>query len=168
MLTNCSDFFGHETTTATHTFGLNFILKLWAESLVLMSVDYAWPLPETNSTTVCNLYCLWVACPCLSLSAVAMCALHRLRSGFPSSWCWALAVALHWQGAGHETIRGHSLSLHEISKCSHFKFRMAASKQAINKATKQVNMHMQVCTTIMWYRRITLLASSDWLRKLQC
>ena len=38
------------TTTATQTLGLNFTLKSWAESLALMSVDYAWPteLPEDS------------------------------------------------------------------------------------------------------------------------
>ena len=49
MLTNCSDLFGHESYYSyTHTLGLNLILKLLAESLVLMSVDYAWSLPEAN------------------------------------------------------------------------------------------------------------------------
>ena len=38
--------------TVTHILGLYFTLKSWAESLVLMSVDYAWLLPETTSTTV--------------------------------------------------------------------------------------------------------------------
>ena len=36
---------------------------------------YAWPLPEANSTTVCDLtvpYHLWTACPCLSWSTVAI------------------------------------------------------------------------------------------------
>ena len=38
------------STTATQTLGLNFTLKSWAESLALMSVDYAWPteLPEDS------------------------------------------------------------------------------------------------------------------------
>ena len=40
--------------TATHMLGLNFTLKSLAESLALMSVDYAWPLPEATSTTVCK------------------------------------------------------------------------------------------------------------------
>ena len=40
-----------ETTMATFILGLNFTLKLWAESLVLMSVNYAWPLPEVTSST---------------------------------------------------------------------------------------------------------------------
>ena len=43
---------------ATHTLGLNFTLTLGAESLALISVDYAQPLPEVNSTTVRSLYCL--------------------------------------------------------------------------------------------------------------
>ena len=55
-----------EATKSTHTLGLSFKLKLWAESLVPMSVDYAWPFrPEVTSTTVRNLYHMWAACPCL-------------------------------------------------------------------------------------------------------
>ena len=138
------------------------------------------------STTMCNLYCLWVGCPCLSLSAVAMCPLHRLCSVFLSCRCWVLAVALHWQGAGHKTIRGCSLSLRGISKCACFKFSMAARNQASKKASKKTYTHtcaMQsllvwgslrlapikllselytptvFVLTIMWYRGITLLAT---------
>ena len=80
---------------ATHTLGLNFTLKLGAESLALISVDYARPLPEVNSTTVRNLYRLGPACPCLSWSTVAMCVLSRLYSGFLSCQHYSLALALH-------------------------------------------------------------------------
>ena len=59
----------------TCTLSLNFTLELWGEFLMLMSVDYAWTLPEANSTTVRDLYCLWAACPCQSWSTVAMRAL---------------------------------------------------------------------------------------------
>ena len=61
-------------------------------------------VPETNSVTVRDLYCLWAACPFLSWFTVAMCALSWIvfvpRA---SHQCCALAVALHqlmWQRAG--------------------------------------------------------------------
>ena len=38
----------------TSTHGLSFTLKSWAESLVLMSINYAWPLLEVTSFTVDN------------------------------------------------------------------------------------------------------------------
>ena len=40
----------NEATKATHTLLLNFTLKLWAEFLTLVSVDYSLDLPEANST----------------------------------------------------------------------------------------------------------------------
>ena len=61
-----------EAITATHTHGLNFTIKLWPESLVLMSVDYGWPLPEVNSTTVHDLTVPSLSNLPLSWSAVAM------------------------------------------------------------------------------------------------
>ena len=58
-------------------------------------------LPEANSTTVRDLYCLWVACTCLSWSAVAMCALTWVVyvSRASRQHC-ALAVALHRRHSG--------------------------------------------------------------------
>ena len=58
-------------------------------------------LPEANSTTVRDLYCLWVACPCLSWSTVAMCALTWVVFVPRAShrYC-ALAVALHRRDSG--------------------------------------------------------------------
>ena len=65
-----------EATTATHTLELNFTMKSWAESLVLMSVIMHGPyLKRTHLLCVIWWYCLWAACPCLSLSTVAMRAL---------------------------------------------------------------------------------------------
>ena len=91
-----------------HTFELSFKLKLWAEYLVLISVDYAWPFrPEANSTTVRNSYHLWAACPCLSWSTVAMCALTwvvSLRVPFTLTLCSgnSPSPAAGWHA--HETI----------------------------------------------------------------
>ena len=62
---------------------LNFILKLWAEFLALMNVDYAWTYLKANSTTVRDLYCLWAACLPLSVivrSCHACINLSRFRS----------------------------------------------------------------------------------------
>ena len=58
-------------------------------------------LPEANSTTVRDLYCLWVACTCLSWSTVAMCALTWVVyvSRASRQHC-ALAVALHRRHSG--------------------------------------------------------------------
>ena len=55
-------------------------------------------LPEANSTTVHDLYCLWAACICLSWPAVVMRALTWVVF-IPWASCWrcALAVALHWR-----------------------------------------------------------------------
>ena len=50
------------------TRGLNFTMKPCAESLALMSVDYEWPLPEANATTVRDLTEPSVSSPPLSLS----------------------------------------------------------------------------------------------------
>ena len=74
-------------------------------------------LPEANSTTVPDLYCLWVACPCLSWSTVATCALTWVvfipRT---SHWCCALAVVLHRRdsGLGISHARKTTFSIHEI------------------------------------------------------
>ena len=55
---------------------LNFTLKLWAEFLALMNVDYAWTyLKRTQLQCVICTVCEQPACLCLSWSAVAMRAL---------------------------------------------------------------------------------------------
>ena len=116
-----------EATKAIHTLGLNFTLKLWAECLALMGVYYAWPLPEANSTSMLDLYCLWPACPCLSWSVMVhtchVCVNLSLHSGLPSRWCCTLIVALYRCNSGLGMSHGTKLfSLHEIFKCAHFKF----------------------------------------------
>ena len=61
-----------EATMATHTLGLNFAMKPWAESLALMNVIMFGPyLKRTQLLYVIWWYHLWAACPCLSWSAVA-------------------------------------------------------------------------------------------------
>ena len=61
-----------EATMATHMLGLNFAMKPWAESLVLMNVIMLGPyLKRTQLLYVIWWYHLWAACPCLSWSAVA-------------------------------------------------------------------------------------------------
>ena len=45
---------GQTLVNETSTHGLSFTLKSWAESLVLMSINYAWPLLEVTSFTVDN------------------------------------------------------------------------------------------------------------------
>ena len=103
-----------KATKATHTLGLNCTMKLWAESLVLMSVGFAQPLPEVNANSVCDLHRLWTACPCLSWSVVAIRALTSsfwpfftpmLHSGNSPSLMPQRAGHIAW----HETIQGHSL-----------------------------------------------------------
>ena len=65
-----------ETTTATHMLGLNFTMKSWVESMALMSVIMHGPyLEQTQLRCIIWRYHLWTAYPCLSWSAVAMCAL---------------------------------------------------------------------------------------------
>ena len=89
-----------------------------------MSVDYAWPLPEANSITVHNLYPTSVSSLPLSVtipSSYVCVNLSRLCSGFLSGRRCTLAVALHWQRAGHGTIRKR-LSLREIFKCAHLRW----------------------------------------------
>ena len=81
-------------------------MKLWVESLVLMSVDYASALPEANSTTVRDLYRLWAACPWLSWSAVAMHVfnLSHLRTGLPSRWCCTHIQYIHQRGVSEGSV----------------------------------------------------------------
>ena len=70
-----------EATKATHTWTkLHTEVLSWISSLC---DDYAWTFPEANSTTVCDLYHLWAARPCLSWSAVALCVFNMscLHSG---------------------------------------------------------------------------------------
>ena len=98
-----------EATTAIHTVGLNFTLKFWAESRVLMNVDDAWPFPEANSSTVRSLHHSWAACPCLSWSAIAM--PHGVL--ILSHLCIALAVTLQKTGWARDYSRT-SFSLYEI------------------------------------------------------
>ena len=67
-----------------------------------MSVDYGWTyLKRTPLYCRRDLYCLWVACPCLSWSTVAMCALTWVVFVPRASRrrC-ALAVPLHRRDSG--------------------------------------------------------------------
>ena len=53
-------------------------LKLWAEFLTLVSVDYVWTYLKRTQLLCVICHCLWATCPCmpcLSWSAVAMHAL---------------------------------------------------------------------------------------------
>ena len=118
--TSCSHFFGRWSYLGyTHA----LTPKLWAEFLMLMSVDYIW----TYLNTMRDLYCLWAACPCLSWSTVAMRALTSFL-GLPSHWRCALAVALHWRDSGldlsHAQNYPWTFSLH-----AHLKFMVYGRKQ---------------------------------------
>ena len=69
--TLCSHFFGQwsywgytHALTKLHTEVMSWISRAHECRLCM-------DLPEANSTTLRDLYCLWVACPCLSWSAVA-------------------------------------------------------------------------------------------------
>ena len=89
MLTNCSHLSGQESYYGyTHA-----CIKLQTEAMSWIYGTYeCWFCMaltsnlKVNSITVCNLYRLWAAYPCLSWSAIAMRVLCRLCSGFPS-WC---------------------------------------------------------------------------------
>ena len=90
-------------------------------------------LPEANSTTVCDLYCLRAACPCLSWSTVAVRVLTCCfrSSSFMLTLRSAVALRRHWVYCMHETTRGSRMfSLHEIFKCGHLKFTVYGHKQA--------------------------------------
>ena len=121
---------------------LPMTLKLWAKLLALMSVDYAWPLPEVNSTTVRNLYHLWAACPCLSWSAVAL-TWAVSAPGFLHAdaelWQWPFTMV---PTAG--TIQGHAFSLREIFKCTNSKFMVYGHKHANKQAYTHI-CAMQSC-----------------------
>ena len=91
-------------------------------------------IPEANSTTVRDLYCLWAACLCLSWSAVVMHALPWVvfipRA---SRRRCTLAVAPHWcdsrLGILHARNYPRTFSLHEIFKCAHLKFTIYGCNQ---------------------------------------
>ena len=72
----------------THTW-----TKLHTEVVVFMSVImHGSYLKQTQLLCVIWRYCLWAAWPCLSLSAVAMCAITSLQASFMPTGC-ALALA---------------------------------------------------------------------------
>ena len=112
-------------------------------------------LPEANSTTVRNLYCLRAACPCLSWSTVAMRALtsfHGLHSD--ATLCSSPSPMQQW--AGHiactklpeDLYRLFAHGLHEIFKCDHLKFTVCGHKQA----SKQTYIHTTSvnAVTLVW------------------
>ena len=112
-----------EATKVTHLLGLNFTLKLWAESLALMSVDYAWALPEA-------------ACPCLSWSAVAMHAFNmsRLCSGLPLRWHCAsrsIGVELDSEGSIVSTWTGTWI-LTSLRRVQTWKVRVPSYSSSLN------------------------------------
>ena len=91
-------------------------------------------LPEANSTTVRDLYCLWAACLCLSWSAVVMRALTWVVFVPQAArWRCTLAVALHQRDSGlgisHARNYPRTFSLHKIFKCTHLKFTVYGHKQ---------------------------------------
>ena len=70
--TSCSNFSGQGSYYSyTHTFGLNFTMKSWAEFLALMNdIMHGQYLTQTQLLYLIWWYRLWAACPCLSSSAV--------------------------------------------------------------------------------------------------
>ena len=125
-----------------HTLGLNFTVKLWAESPVLASVNYAWPLPGPNSDN----YCAWFVPSLSSLPfSVMVCScqghikLSCLHSGFlsHSTNCYLIrmchyiitsfqtplsANVIEWKVFVSDQIQ-YSLSLNTITwfHCYHFR-----------------------------------------------
>ena len=86
-------------------------------------------LPEANSTTVRDLYCLWAACPCLSWSTVAMRALTWVvfvpRASFTLTLHFGSSPSLTQQWAGDIAC---TKGLHEIFKYTHLKFTVYGRK----------------------------------------
>ena len=125
--TSCTHFFGQWS----YILRLHICFKLHTEVMRWICRAYGcrlcMDLPEANSTTVCDLYCLWAACPCLSWSAVAMRVLTWVvfipRA---SHRCCALAVALYRRdsrlGISHAQNYPRTFGLHEIFKCAHLKY----------------------------------------------
>ena len=95
-------------------------------------------LPEANSTTVRDLYCLWAACPCLSWSAVAMRALITWVVFVPQA---SFTPTLMRQRAGHIAC---TKGLHEIFKYAHLKFTVYSRKHTYIHTTS-VN-----AVTLVW------------------
>ena len=115
-----------KATTATHA-----CIKLHTEVMSWISGTYECRFcmaltSKANSTTVRNLYRLWAACPCLSWSAVAMRALCRLCSSFPSHRCCTLCGSSPSPIAGWG--RDYRSSVREISKCAHLIFKVYGHK----------------------------------------
>ena len=117
--TSCSHFFGRWSYLGyTHA----LTPQLWAEFLVLMSVDYVW----TYLNTMRDLYCLWAACPCLSWSAVAMRALTWVvfvpRASFTSTLRSGSSPS-PTRDSGVDPLYARNypwtFSLHEIFTCAH-------------------------------------------------
>ena len=86
-------------------------------------------LPDANSTTVCDLYCLWAACPCLSWSAVAMRALTWVvfvpRASFTPTQHSGSSPSSTQQWEWHIPC---TKGLHEIFKYAHLKFTVYGHK----------------------------------------
>ena len=70
--TLCSHFPVNEATKATHTKHHTEVMSWFSRAY---ECRLCMDLPEANSTTMCGLYCLWAACPCLSWSCM-----HALTS----------------------------------------------------------------------------------------
>ena len=134
----------------TSMHGLNFTLKSWAESLVLMSVEYAWPLSEVNSFTVCNsVYHLWTACMPLSVMVYDSTVVTRatrvvfapgLFHTMQLATLWLLS-SLHQKQAEHETF--------SLCECAHFKFMLYGRRQA----SKHTHTHAQCSPASMGLAR---------------
>ena len=120
-------------------------------------------LPEANSTTMRDLYCLWAACPCLSWSAVAMCALTwvvfvprasftpTLRSGSSISHAQKLPRL-------HEIFKhAHSVyglkHTHNFHQCSHASVGLA---QACPNEAHIGHFFYNVTATVSFGNRLTL------------
>ena len=140
MLTNCRKLL-RQTWTKLHTWSRE--LNLW---LLIISVNYAWPLPQATSTILCVtcIVCDWVACPCLSRSAVAMHALTWFvfaLSFFHTNtvfWQYSFTSVLGTRLSGWVS-KGRSLGLCEIFKCAHLKLTVYGRKQTSKQANKQAS-----------------------------
>ena len=122
--------------------GKGLVSQAWTElhTEVKRWISYAYEcqlcmhLPEANSTTVHDMYCLWAALSVMVRSCHA-CVNWVVFIPRASHGCCTLPVALHQRDSGlgisHSHARNYlrTFNLHEIFKCAHLKFMVYGRKQ---------------------------------------
>ena len=105
---------------------LHVTLKLWAEFVALMhGCRLCMDLPEANSTTVRDLYCLWPDCLChacvifVPRASRRRCTLAVAFTDATAGWAYRVLARNYPRTFG----------LHEIFKCAHLKFTVYGRKQ---------------------------------------